>query len=65
MFNGLGKYYDDDGSIYIGQYKNGTRTEGRKFELHKDHTHTLFKVKHDEKGKEIEKKEISRGHMMV
>jgi hypothetical protein len=40
-------------------------TEGRKYELQEDQTHTLFKVKHDGKGEEIEKKEISRGHKMV
>ena len=40
-------------------------TEGRKYELQEDQTHTLFKVKYDEKVNEIEKKEISRGHKMV
>jgi hypothetical protein len=41
-------------------------TEGRKYELQEDQTHTLFKVKYDETGKiVIEKKEISRGHKMV
>jgi hypothetical protein len=33
--------------------------------LQEDQTHTLFKVKYDEKEEEIEKKEISRGHKMV
>jgi hypothetical protein len=59
------KNYFDSGNIYIGQCKNGKMTEGRKYELQEDQTHKLFKVKYDEKGKEIEKKEISRGHKMV
>ena len=54
-----------DGSIYIGQYKNNKKTEGKRYELQEDQTHTLFKVKYDEKGNEIEKNEISRGHKMV
>ena len=55
----------NDGSIYIGQSKNHNWTEGRKYELQEDQTHTLFKVKFDENEKVIEKKEISRGHKMV
>jgi hypothetical protein len=45
--NGLGRYCNDDGSIYIGQYKNGWKTEGKKYELQEDQTHTLFEVKYD------------------
>jgi hypothetical protein len=59
------RYYHDNGNIYIGQSKNGKMTEGRKYELQEDQTHSLFKVKFNEKGNEIEKKEISRGHKMV
>jgi hypothetical protein len=59
------KSYLDSGNIYIGQYKNNKKTEGRMYELQEDQTHTLFKVKYDEKVNEIEKKEISRGHKMV
>ncbi len=51
--------------IYIGGYKDNLRTEGKKYELQKDRTHTLFHVKYDDKGKEIEKKEISKGHKIV
>ena len=40
-------------------------TEGKKYELQEDHTHTLFHVKYDEDGEEIEKKEISEGHKIV
>jgi hypothetical protein len=55
----------DTGNIYIGQFKNQKKTEGRKYELQEDQTHTLFKVKYDEDGNEIERKEISRGHKIV
>jgi hypothetical protein len=55
----------NDGSIYIGQSNNHNWTEGKKYELQEGKTHTLFKVKYDEEEKEIEKKEISRGHKMV
>jgi hypothetical protein len=64
-FNGLVRYCYDDGSIYIGQSKNNNWTEGRKYELQGDQTHTLFKVKYDRRENEIERKEISRGHKMV
>ena len=59
------RYCYDDGDIYIGQSKNNNWTEGMMYELQGDQTHTLFKVKHDEDGYEIERKEISRGHKMV
>jgi hypothetical protein len=59
------RHCSDDGSIYIGQSKNNYWTEGKKYELQEDQTHTLFKVKYDEDENEIERKEISRGHKMV
>ena len=31
--NGKGKSWDDDGSIYIGGYKNDSKTEGKKYKL--------------------------------
>ena len=62
--NGLARYCDDDGSIYIGQWKNDNKTEGKRYELQEDQTHTLFEVKYDN-GKEIQRKQISRGHKMV
>ncbi len=40
-------------------------TEGKQYELQKDHTHTLFHVEYDEYGDEIDKKEISKGHKNV
>jgi hypothetical protein len=56
----------DDGSIYIGGYKDDYRTEGKKYQLQKDGTHTLFHVKYqDGTWREIENKEISSGHKMV
>jgi hypothetical protein len=63
-FNGKGKYWGVNGIVYIGEYKNGKRTEGKKYELQADHTHTLFHVKYEEE-KEIEKKEIRKGHKMA
>ena len=51
--------------MYIGGYKDDKGTEGKKYELQKDNTHTLFHVNHDEDGKEIVKKEISKGHKIV
>lgn len=56
----------DDGSICIGQVKGGKPSErGKEYELQEDKTHTLFHVKFDEDGYEIEKIEISSGHKMV
>ncbi len=60
--NGKGKEWFEDGSIYIGEYKDNKKTEGIKYELQADGTHTLFNVKHDKDGEEIENKEISKGH---
>jgi hypothetical protein len=40
--NGIARRCDDDGSIYIGQWKNDKRTEGKRYELQEDQTHTLF-----------------------
>ncbi len=51
--------------MYIGGFKNDKATEGKKYELQKDRTHTLFHVKYDDDGDEIEKKEISKGHKIV
>jgi hypothetical protein len=59
--NGKGKYWDD-GSIYVGEFKNNRRTEGKKYRLQPDGTHTLYYVKLDEDEVEIEKKEITKGH---
>jgi hypothetical protein len=44
-----------NGRIYIGGFKDDKMTEGKKYELQEDHTHTLFHVKHDENEKEIER----------
>jgi hypothetical protein len=54
-----------DGSIYIGGYKDNERTEGKKYQLQQEGTHTLFHLKYDDDGDEIEKKEISKGHKIV
>jgi hypothetical protein len=51
--------------MFIAKFKNGIPVEGNKYELQEDQTHTLFEVKCDDNGKEIEKKEISRGHKLV
>ena len=47
--NGQAKYWEDKG-IYIGTYKNNSRSEGKYYELQKDRTYTLFNLKFDEKG---------------
>jgi hypothetical protein len=61
--NGQGKAWRDDGSVYVGGYKNGNRTEGKTLEVQSDRTIKLFQVKYDEKGvKEVEKKEVDRSH---
>jgi hypothetical protein len=51
--------WSDDRSIYIGGYKDNYRTEGKKYQLQQDGTHTLFHVEY-QGSKEIEKKEISK-----
>ena len=33
LSHGFGKYWDDDGSIFIGHHKNGSITEGKDYEL--------------------------------
>ena len=45
--NGLGKEWFDDGVIYMGRWKNDFRTEGKRYELQSNGTHTLFNVKFD------------------
>ncbi len=52
--------------MYIGGWKDGNRTEGKQYMLlEDDRTHTLFHVKYDDEGEEIEMKEISKGHKIV
>jgi hypothetical protein len=58
-------WYGDDGSIYIGGYKDGCMTEGKEYQLQQDGTHTLFHVKYDEDEEVIERKKISIGHKIV
>jgi hypothetical protein len=41
-------------------------TEGKRYELQKDSTHTLFHVKYEEESnKQLEKKLISKGHKIL
>jgi hypothetical protein len=47
------------------EYKDDMCTEGKYYELEKDDTHTIFHIKYDEDEKEIEKKEIRKGHKIV
>ncbi len=63
--NGLGKKWEDDGSIYIGEYKNGYKTKGRKYELQRDGTYTQYTIKYEENGEEIEKRQVSKSHKMA
>ena len=60
--NGKGKEWFYDGRIYVGEYEDSIRTEGKMYELQADGTHTLYNVKYDEDEIEIEKKEISKCH---
>jgi hypothetical protein len=53
-----------DGDIYIGQWKNDNFSGGKEYELQQDGTHTLYNVKYEER-REIERKEISKGHKLV
>ncbi len=34
--NGLGRYCNEDGSVYVGQYKSGKKVSGTKYELRED-----------------------------
>jgi hypothetical protein len=56
--------WENDGSILIREITE-EKIEGKKYELQKDGTHTLFHIKYDDEDNEIEKKEISSGHKMV
>ena len=56
------KFWFDDGDIYIGGWIKDNKTEGKEYRLQDDHTHTLFNVKYDQSGREIEREEISKGH---
>jgi hypothetical protein len=51
-----------NGNIATATLKNGKTTEVKEYKLQKDHTHTLFHVKFDADGNEIERKEVSKGH---
>jgi hypothetical protein len=62
IWNGQGKQWRDDGSMYVGGYKDQCKTQGKKYELQTDGTHTLFHVRYDERGKVKARKEISEGH---
>jgi hypothetical protein len=64
-WNGLGKYWYEWGDIYIGQWKNGIKIEGKMYDLQQDGTHTLYNIKNDEDEEEIEREEISKGHKLV
>ena len=64
-WSGLGKYWNSDGSIYIGRLKNIKYTEGKMYELQQDGTHTLYNVKYDEDENQIERKKISIDHKFV
>jgi hypothetical protein len=46
-------------------WKDGGKTEGKKYQLQQDGTHTLFHVKYDDDEEEIDNKEISKGHKIV
>ncbi len=52
--NGKGKEWDENGDTYIGQYKNGDKTNGKHYEMQTDGTYTLFEWPSS--------KVISRGH---
>ncbi len=45
---GKGREWDDDGSIYSGQWKNGRRTGGKKYVLEVNGSHTLYQSIYDE-----------------
>jgi hypothetical protein len=59
--NGVGKNWES-GTIYIGRFANNRREEGLSYELQPDKSHTLFQVKYNEDGDEIERQELSKGH---
>jgi hypothetical protein len=64
--NGKGKVWNNDGSIYVGGYKKNQMTEGKRYELQKDRSHTLYHVKYEEgSNQEVEKKLISKGHKIL
>ncbi len=60
MANGQGKWWVDNGDIYIGQHKNDSGTNGKYYELQEDGTHTLFNWANNKKGREI-----SKGHKIA
>ena len=46
--NGYGKMWEEDGSVYIGGWKNHKKTFGRKYELEQDKTHTAYQLNCDD-----------------
>lgn len=65
FYHGLAKHWNADGSILIGHHNNGWFTEGKKYELQNDGSHTVFKIKCGEDGKVVEQIEVSKGHWIV
>ncbi len=51
--DGLGKIWEDNGIVYIGQWKNNNPTDGKYYVLQADGTHTLYEYVKGNKGKEI------------
>jgi len=71
LWHGHGKIQLTKGRVFIGQFNQDTMSEGKLYEMQKDNTYTLFKVKYDyQKDKEvstnnqvpIEKIFISKSH---
>ena len=56
---GQGKFLTPKGDIYIGDYKNDSRTVGKYYEMQKDGTYTQHEYVNDEVGKEV-----SKGHKL-
>ena len=45
--NGIGKQWFLEGSVFIGKYENGFKTEGKKTELEQDGTFKSYNMKYD------------------
>ena len=55
FWDGTGKRWEDNGNIYIGDFKDNKRNQGKFYVLEDDGTYTLYQVKYD-KGTMVEKK---------
>ena len=47
---GYGRYFLDNGSVFIGNFERSTMIDGKLYELHSDGKYSLFQVQYDHRS---------------